>query len=1271
MSTSTEDLTGTRPDTATKQELLSFAVANSQVIFYVAEAHGDHAVRFISSNVAAITGHPPEAFQEDPSFGRSRLHPDDAAQFDRALDALQATGQATREYRLRSTGGEYLWFRDELKLADDGGTFVGSMINVTGEKHARDRLRDVEQLNAAMIGTVGNAIVAADSRGCVLDFNAAAEAMFGYAREQALGRPLADLIVPERHRAAHTAGMQRFHATGETRLVGRKVELEAARADGSVFPVELNITCTCVNGETVFVGEISDISERVAAEAERRRLHQLMQDAIESLPSGFAVYDDRGRVTLCNSAFARPYGARRESMIGTSREDNVRAICGRLRRFDGEAVACTDNDAERILARLNDFAAGPVEMQLDDGSWMLATHSPSTEGGSVLVRTNITPQKTAEEALRHSEEYFRRIVENHPLPVVLFDIETGGILYESPAVAALLRRDESAAGQYSALEYVPDPEERRRFVRALRSEGEVRDFDTRVRLHDGAGGWVSITARLVTYKGRDTVIASLVDLTARKSAEQALAESEARYRTLFEHAPVCIHEIDLDGRVAAMNPRGLEISGAPDTDSIIGRRYLDLIHPDDKPQAAERLRAAMSGERVEMEFRGFGDKGHYFSTKIPLRNDKGEVEKLIGVVIDITERKRQEIELRRARETLEDAIESLPDGFALWDADDRLITCNARFREYNRLSADVLEPGVSWWEFMRAAARRGQYPEVTGDIDEWVARLRRELDSEGRTREFHDADGRWFRAIARRTRQGGLVGVRVDVTRYKQMEDVLRDSESLVRQVLEACPVPILMTRLDGEILYESPAGRALFGRRATDETDYSLRAWGSLADREAYLARLREDGAVDEHEAMLRRPDGSMFPGAISARLIRFRGEDVIVSSTRDLTEQRSVEEQMRRQRDALYQSEKLSAMGQLLASVAHELNNPLSVVVGQSLLLQETAGEPKVVDRAAKIGNAADRCARIVKTFLAMARQQPTEMASVALNDVVDAALEVTGYALRSHEIDVVVELAGDLPPVWADADQLNQVLTNLIVNAQQALEGQPGPRRVKIRTGYEPDSKQVVLELGDNGPGMPPEVRSRIFEPFFTTKDKGSGTGIGLAVSHRILATHGGTISCGSTPGRGTTFSVQLPANPPDGRTAEPLGPGAGMPQRLDVLVVDDEPDVADVIAELLRTDGHRVEVVDSGQAALARVADSDFNLILSDIRMPGLDGPALYARLAESRPELAGRVAFITGDTLSPKARQFLAASDCPRLEKPVTLKELRELVSRLAPGAKAS
>jgi signal transduction histidine kinase len=222
-----------------------------------------------------------------------------------------------------------------------------------------------------------------------------------------------------------------------------------------------------------------------------------------------------------------------------------------------------------------------------------------------------------------------------------------------------------------------------------------------------------------------------------------------------------------------------------------------------------------------------------------------------------------------------------------------------------------------------------------------------------------------------------------------------------------------------------------------------------------------------------------------MSSQLIDYKGEEMIVSSIFDLTERNAVAEEMARQRQALYQSEKLSALGSLLASVAHELNNPLSIVVAQSMLLEELASDPDISKRATKISTAADRCARIVKTFLAMARQEPAEYRAIKLNEVVKSALDVTGHALRSSGIEVSSRLASDLPSIQGDADQLTQVVTNLILNAQQAMEGMEGDGWLKITTSHRPRTGELVVKIKDNGPGIGTDVRSRIFEPFFTTK------------------------------------------------------------------------------------------------------------------------------------------------------------------------------------------
>lgn len=363
---------------------------------------------------------------------------------------------------------------------------------------------------------------------------------------------------------------------------------------------------------------------------------------------------------------------------------------------------------------------------------------------------------------------------------------------------------------------------------------------------------------------------------------------------------------------------------------------------------------------------------------------------------------------------------------------------------------------------------------------------------------------------------------------------------------------------------------------------------------------------------------------------------------------------------------------MGSLLAGVAHELNNPLSIVVGQSGLLQELSGSPAVAARAEKIRRAADRCARIVKTFLAMARRRAPEMAPVDLNAVVTAAIDLVAYSLRTSDIAVETELAPDLPQVMGDGDQLGQVATNLLVNAQQALMEREAPRRLRVATRFDPAANAAVLSVADNGPGVPAELRARIFEPSFTTKPTGVGTGVGLSMCRGVVESHGGTIEIEETPGGGATFVIALPlraaaATAP--HDAPSRRPAAGPKRRL--LVVDDEPEVAQTLADILVRAGHRVDIAGDGQQALARIAAADYDLVLSDLRMPVLDGPGLYRALAERRPDYLDRILFVTGDTLAAHVTSFLADTEAPCIEKPLDPRAVQEAVARALEGVQAS
>ena len=381
--------------------------------------------------------------------------------------------------------------------------------------------------------------------------------------------------------------------------------------------------------------------------------------------------------------------------------------------------------------------------------------------------------------------------------------------------------------------------------------------------------------------------------------------------------------------------------------------------------------------------------------------------------------------------------------------------------------------------------------------------------------------------------------------------------------------------------------------------------------------------------------------------------------------TQNDRLEEEVRERTQRLLQTEKVATMGELLAGVAHELNNPLSVVTGRVGLLQsQLRDNPEVARQLDKVAEAADRCARIVRNFLALARQRPPERQEVHLNLVVDEALEMVGYALRTDGVEVTLELADDLPVLWADVHQLHQVLVNLITNGHHAMREKSELRVLTVKTASDPSRSRVSLSITDTGLGIPPAVRARIFEPFFTTKPAGQGTGLGLSLCQGIVEAHGGSIGVESEVGMGTVFTIQLPV------TASEPPPEAKVPETVDssvakrILIVDDEPDVTDLLADILAVDGHRVDKAGNGAIALQKLREGTYDVILSDLRMPELDGPGLHDEVERLDGSLAQRFIFITGDTLNLETKSFLDRVGAPTVTKPFDLNQVRRAVHRI-------
>jgi PAS domain S-box-containing protein len=387
-----------------------------------------------------------------------------------------------------------------------------------------------------------------------------------------------------------------------------------------------------------------------------------------------------------------------------------------------------------------------------------------------------------------------------------------------------------------------------------------------------------------------------------------------------------------------------------------------------------------------------------------------------------------------------------------------------------------------------------------------------------------------------------------------------------------------------------------------------------------------------------------------------------------RDLTAERVFQSR-------LQQAEKLAAVGLMVTGVAHELSNPLTSILGyaQRLLMRRDISESSEVQN---IYDEAGRASRMLRQLLHSSREVRPERKPISLNQLVLRALEFRRFGLPADQIRVGTDLDPALPLLLGDADQLQQVVMNLVANAQQAIEHGRGRGSIRVSTRRNGEGR-VRLEVADDGPGIPPALLARIFDPFFTTKPAGLGTGLGLAIVLNIVREHGGQVHPANLPEGGALFAVELPAleqirtvpRPRAIRSMPAIVPAAPPPEAAAtspriaarVLIVEDEPTVARLIADVLRDEGMLVETLFDGREALAVAAQRSFDLVICDLKMPGLDGRSLYEALARMGSPLCGRFIFVTGDALAVPVLDFLERNRLPYVHKPFRVEELTQAV----------
>jgi PAS domain S-box-containing protein len=430
---------------------------------------------------------------------------------------------------------------------------------------------------------------------------------------------------------------------------------------------------------------------------------------------------------------------------------------------------------------------------------------------------------------------------------------------------------------------------------------------------------------------------------------------------------------------------------------------------------------------------------------------------------------------------------------------------------------------------------------------------------------------------------------------------------------------------------------------------------------RADFIQHLARDGTALGYLLRVRRVDGSAMWIEVTARAEPLPSSAAlrVEALIRDVTERQKLQDQARDVYHQLSQAEKLASLGQTMSGVAHELNNPLATILACAERLSGRRLDDLTRRDVDAIHNAAERAARIVRNLQTFARKRHTTRTMVDLNQVVRETLALRAYEQRVANVVILEALAAGLPPVFADPHQIQQVLLNLIINGEQAMLGAHGRGLLILRSWHDPDRDAVVLEVNDDGPGVPEDVQPKIFDPFFTTKPVGKGTGLGLSVAYAIIQEHGGRISLKSSQGRGASFFLELPVGGTHLRLAEPAPVQAlpEVPRGTRALVVEDETALGEAVAGALTDAGFRVDRASDGAEALAKVRERTYDVVICDLKMPKVDGVEFHREISASMPQLIRRLIFVTGDVAGTETERFLEECGCRWLAKPFRLRDL--------------
>jgi PAS domain S-box-containing protein len=860
---------------------------------------------------------------------------------------------------------------------------------------------------------------------------------------------------------------------------------------------------------------------------------------------------------------------------------------------------------------------------------------------------------------------------------ILFVTPAGQLLDANPALVRILGYDTKEELQaINFRDLYADPSARDKIIRELETNGAVHEREIVMRRKDGrliyclTSGFAirDASGRPVRLQG------TLIDITERREMEKRLEQEQSFTRRLVASFPDLVAVLDREGRFIYISDHVEKVLGWKSSE-YVGRVFGTRANAQDRANLQLMFQRIVRGEETlgQVEFRSphaDGSSRDLLLAARPFFDEDGQIGGLVTAARDVTERKKMEEALRESEERFRLMVDGVTD-YAIFtlDPDGHVASWNKGAERIKGYQASEIV-GKHFSVFYPPADIESGKPERK--LSEAIANGHA-WDEGWRLRK----DGTRFLAnvsiTAMRDREGRLRGfskITRDVTQRHEMENKLLREQQFVKSLIECFPDLIVVLDPDGRFRFVSQRVNDILGMTPEEYVARPFSQRVGPEDRVKLSTMFRESiagrKAPEQIEIRAQHADGSWKTLRVAANpLFDAQGKIVgMVSSGRDVTESKQVEHQ-------LAEKEKFAAMGQMMAGAAHELNNPLTAILGVSDLLRERAADDATRRQVDLVLQQARRAAAIVQNLLAFSRPLAQGRAKLKLEDILKEALRTEQANFEKKNIRVRFRASEDLPAVDGDRKLLLQVFLNIIANAEQSISPAREQGSLDISMGRAGDKVRVTFI--DDGPGIAPEIIGKVFDPFFTTKRPGGGSGLGLTICLAVTKEHGGTIEIESKPGEGATIQVLLPAVTDEGSspagqpsvsTVAPVSSGASTLQGHSVLIVDDEEGIREIVVDALSAKGMNVHAVESSEAALAYLAKHDCEIIVCDFNLPAMSGDKLFAELSRRVGSSLPRFVFMTGELVDSNVSARYREQGAHVLQKPFQISALTALLAEL-------